>query len=49
MTAGTLRGRNPVVLVVEDELLVRMDAVDLLEDAGFDTVEAATLTMRLPF
>ncbi|WP_018261428.1 response regulator [Methylobacterium sp. WSM2598] len=32
----------PVVLVVEDEALVRMTAVDMLEDAGFAVVEAAT-------
>ncbi|MCW6506679.1 response regulator [Hyphomicrobiales bacterium BP6-180914] len=30
-----------VVLVVEDEPLLRMMAVDLVEDAGFDVVEAA--------
>lgn len=31
-----------VVLVVEDEPLVRMSAVDLVEDAGFVALEAAT-------
>lgn len=30
-----------VVLIVEDEALLRMDAVDFLEEAGFDTIEAA--------
>ena len=30
----------PVVLVVDDEPLLRMDAVDILEDKGFETVEA---------
>jgi len=30
-----------VVLIVEDELLVRMDAVDMLRDAGFDVIEAS--------
>lgn len=30
-----------VVLVVEDEPLLRMMAVDLVEEAGFDAVEAA--------
>ncbi len=29
-----------VVLVVEDDPLLRMMAVDLVEDAGFDAVEA---------
>ena len=28
-------------LIVEDEPLLRMHAVDLIEEAGFDTVEAA--------
>lgn len=32
----------PVVLVVEDEGLVRLMAVDLLEDEGFTVIEAAT-------
>ena len=31
-----------VVLVVEDEALVRMLAVDVLEEAGFEVVEAST-------
>jgi len=29
-----------VVLVVEDEILLRMSAVDMVEDAGFTPVEA---------
>lgn len=33
--------RRPVVLVVEDEPILRMSAVDLVEDAGFEAVEAA--------
>lgn len=32
---------NPVVLVVEDEPLQRMMAVDMVEDAGFVAAEAA--------
>ncbi|WP_113126697.1 response regulator [Neorhizobium sp. 2083] len=32
---------NRAVLVVEDEPLLRMMAIDLVEDAGFDAVEAA--------
>jgi DNA-binding NtrC family response regulator len=30
-----------VVLIVEDEALQRLDAVSMVEDAGFDAVEAA--------
>jgi CheY-like chemotaxis protein len=32
---------RPVVLVVEDELLVRMAATGMVEEAGFEAVEAA--------
>jgi len=32
--------RKSVVLVVEDEPLVRMAAVDLVEEAGFEAIEA---------
>ncbi len=38
-SAGT--HEPPVVLVVEDEPLVRMTAVDELEEAGFQVLEAA--------
>ncbi len=33
--------KRPVVLVVEDEFLLRMDAADMIATAGFDVVEAA--------
>ncbi len=33
-----------VILVVEDEPLLRMAAVDMVEDAGFEAVEAADAT-----
>ena len=32
--------KRPVVLIVEDEFLIRMDAVDMVRPAGFDVVEA---------
>jgi two-component system, response regulator PdtaR len=32
--------KKPVVLIVEDEFLIRMDAVDMVKAAGFDVVEA---------
>jgi CheY-like chemotaxis protein len=33
--------KRPVVLVVEDETLIRMDAIEAIEAAGFDVIEAA--------
>jgi len=32
---------KPVVLVVEDEPIIRMNAVAMIEDAGYDVVEAS--------
>jgi CheY-like chemotaxis protein len=34
--------KRPVVLVVEDEVFLRMNAVEMIEDAGFEVLEAAT-------
>jgi CheY-like chemotaxis protein len=34
--------KAPAVLIVEDEPLVRMGAVNLIEDAGFEVIEAAS-------
>jgi CheY-like chemotaxis protein len=39
MTA-TQRAALRAVLVVEDEMLLRMRAVDMVEDAGFTAIEA---------
>src|ERR1700709_2865635 len=33
--------KRAVILIVEDELLIRMDAVETIEAAGFEVVEAA--------
>jgi len=33
---------TPIVLVVEDEIILRMRAVDIVEDAGFVPIEAAS-------
>jgi CheY-like chemotaxis protein len=33
---------KPVVLVVEDETFLRMNAVDMIEAAGFEVLEAGT-------
>jgi CheY-like chemotaxis protein len=38
---GLVESKRPVVLVVEDEFLLRMDAVDMIGNAGFEVVEAA--------
>ncbi len=32
---------KPVILVVEDEPLLRLNAVDIIQQAGYDAVEAA--------
>jgi CheY-like chemotaxis protein len=37
---GLVESKRPVVLIVEDEFLLRMDAVDMIRAAGFDVVEA---------
>ncbi len=39
--------KHAVALVAEDEPLLRMEAVDLLEDAGFTVLEAANTTQAL--
>ena len=41
MFASVSMPNNEVVLVVEDEFLVRLHAVHLVEQAGFEAVEAA--------
>jgi CheY-like chemotaxis protein len=33
--------KRPVVLIVEDETLIRMNAIEMIEADGFDVVEAA--------
>lgn len=34
--------KKAVILVVEDEALIRMNAIETLEDAGFATIEAGS-------
>ncbi|HTB01098.1 MAG TPA: response regulator [Bradyrhizobium sp.] len=36
----TLTSKRLLVLLVEDEFLLRMNAVEMIEEAGFDVVEA---------
>src|SRR6201994_3460955 len=38
---GLSQSKRPVVLIVEDELLLRMNAVEMIEAAGFEVIEAA--------
>ena len=38
---GLDKPRRPVVLVVEDDHLLRLDATDMVESAGFEVIEAA--------
>jgi CheY-like chemotaxis protein len=37
---GTTATKRPVVLIVEDEFLLRMNAAEMISGAGFDVVEA---------
>jgi CheY-like chemotaxis protein len=37
---GLSESKRPVVLIVEDEFLLRMHAVDMIQAAGFEVVEA---------
>lgn len=37
---GSVTSKNPLVLVVEDEPVLRMYAVEMIEDAGFQVMEA---------
>jgi CheY-like chemotaxis protein len=38
---GLVESKRPVVLIVEDEFLLRMNAVDMIAAGGFEVVEAA--------
>ena len=37
---GPGEARKPVILLVEDDVLVRFTTADLLREAGFDVLEA---------
>ena len=39
---GPSASKRPVVLIVEDDLLLRIDATSMIEAVGFDVVEAAS-------
>src|SRR5476649_1106208 len=38
---GLAESKRPVVLIVEDEFLLRMHAAEMIEAAGFEAVEAS--------
>jgi hypothetical protein len=38
----TMNSRKPVILVVEDEVLIRLMAVKVAEDSGFEALSAAS-------
>lgn len=38
----TTAGQTPIVLIVEDEMVLRMRAVDIVEDAGFTSIETTS-------
>lgn len=44
---GQLNPLKPAVLVVEDDALIRMEAVDLCEEAGYRVYEARTAAEAL--
>ena len=44
LATGPGAGRAPIVLVVEDELLVRMNIAEYLRETGFVVVEAGSAT-----
>jgi CheY-like chemotaxis protein len=41
MMMGLGETKRPVVLIVEDEFLLRIDAADMIAAAGFEVIEAA--------
>jgi len=41
MSGHTKRPGRGLILVIDDEALVRMSAVDIVEEAGFDVLEAS--------
>lgn len=43
------RLKEPIALVVDDEPLVRMDAVDIISDEGYAIVEATTADQAYEF
>ena len=44
---GFATSNRPMVLIVEDEFLLRMDAVDMIAGAGFEVLEAADQAIEI--
>jgi DNA-binding response OmpR family regulator len=44
-----ITAKRPVVLIVEDEFLLRMNAVEMIKEAGFEVVEASNADVRLRY
>src|SRR4051812_48850499 len=44
---GPPASKRPVVLIVEDDLLLRIDAIAMIEAVGFDVVEAASADVAI--
>jgi CheY-like chemotaxis protein len=40
--------RDPVILIVEDEFLLRLDSAETIEHAGFQVVQAANADEAIP-
>ena len=47
--SATENRRYPVALVVDDEPVVRMDTADMVEDEGFEVIEARTVDAACEF
>lgn len=39
--SSAFAARRPVILIVEDEVLIRLHAAEIVQDAGFDVIEAS--------
>ena len=47
MMGSTGTGRKTLILIVEDDFLLRLDAMQMIAEAGFDVLEAANADQAL--
>jgi CheY-like chemotaxis protein len=47
--SSAFAARRPVILIVEDEVLIRLHAAQIIQDAGFDVIEAANADEAIAF